>query len=78
MIVVVVAQKDEGNSRQIVEAYAGRPESLRPGEGDGTGSLAPDRIGEDVAGRRRGRESFAWPIQVAAMPPAEARPGASA
>ena len=48
MVVMIVADEDEVDPRQILEAHAGRAHPARADEGEGRGALRPDRVGEDV------------------------------
>ena len=49
MIVVVVAEKDGMNRRQIVKAQAGSAVALRAGKGNGAGAARPDGISKEIA-----------------------------
>ena len=48
MVVMIVADEDEVDPRQVLEADAGRAHPARADEGERRGALRPDRIGEDV------------------------------
>ena len=48
VVVVIVADHDEIDRRQVLEADPRRSMPLRPDPGDGANTLRPDGVGEDV------------------------------
>ena len=48
MVVMIVADEDEVDRRQILEAHAGRAHAIGAERRKGRGDVAPDRVGEDV------------------------------